>query len=235
MSFAWRCPYCQHNATIDTPNYFASENRTDKAKKYGPLVIRSEMVICPNPDCGQYTLTASLWDAENPSFHSGISGYSSPGKKLHSEWKLAPASRARVYPDYVPAQILNDYRDACSIETLSPEASATLARRCLHGIIRGFYKVSKSRLIDELKAIENTVEPKVYAAIDALRELGNIGAHPEKDIDVIIDVDPDEAAALISLVELFIDETYIADFERQKRLDKITKVATEKKALKGPA
>ncbi len=92
--------------------------------------------------------------------------------------------------------------------------------------------MSKSRLIDEIKAIESQVEPKVYAAIDALRELGNIGAHPEKDIDVIIDVEPDEAAALINLVELFIEETYVADFERQKRLDKITTAAAKKKSLK---
>jgi len=232
VNFPWRCPYCQHNATIGNSNFFSCENRTDKAQKFGPLVIRSEIVICPNADCQQISFNTSLWDAEFPSSNPHLTGYDHSGTIKHAEWQLVPASRARVFPDYVPAPILNDYREACTIEALSPKASATLARRCLQGIIRGFYKVSKSRLIDEIKAIESQVEPKVYAAIDALRELGNIGAHPEKDIDVIIDVEPDEAAALINLVELFIEETYVADFERQKRLDKITTAAAEKKSLK---
>lgn len=35
-----------------------------------------------------------------------------------------------------------------------------------------------------------------------VREIGNIGAHMEADINVIIDVDPDEAQILIDLVEL---------------------------------
>jgi len=190
------------------------------------------MIICPNPECQEYTLTTSLWDAENPRYPETVVGYSSSGNTKYGEWLLVPSSRARVFPDYVPSQILEDYREACSIESLSPKAAATLARRCIQGIIRGFYGVSKAKLIDEIKAIESRVDPKVYAAIDGLRELGNIGAHPEKDIDLIIDVEPEEAGALINLVELFIEETYVADYERQKRLGKIAEMAAAKKALK---
>ena len=34
----------------------------------------------------------------------------------------------------------------------------------------------------------------------AVRKVGNIGAHMEKDINVIVDVDPDEAQHLIGLI-----------------------------------
>ena len=39
-------------------------------------------------------------------------------------------------------------------------------------------------------------------AIDAVRKIGNIGAHMERDINLIVDIDPNEAAILIGLIEL---------------------------------
>ena len=65
------------------------------------------------------------------------------------------------------------------------------------------------RLIDEIEAIEDKVDPLTWKAIDAVRSVGNIGAHMEKDINVIVDVDPDEAAQLISLIEILIKDWYI--------------------------
>ena len=70
----------------------------------------------------------------------------------------------------------------------------------------------------------------MYEAIDALRSLGNLGAHPETDINIIVDVEPDEVSALIELVELFIEQTYIAGHEQQKKLDAVTALANAKKA-----
>jgi hypothetical protein len=46
-------------------------------------------------------------------------------------------------PDYIPEQIKDDYYEACSILNLSPKASATLARRCLQGMIRDFWGITK--------------------------------------------------------------------------------------------
>jgi hypothetical protein len=54
-------------------------------------------------------------------------------------------------------------------------------------------------------------------AIDGLRKVGNIGAHMEKDINVLVDVDPNEAQALIELIESLFDEWYVARDKRQKR------------------
>ena len=70
-------------------------------------------------------------------------------------------------------------------------------------------------------------------AIDHVREIGNIGAHMEKDINLIIDVDPGEAEALIALIELLFDEWYVARHNRQERLGQLKLIADEKKALKG--
>ncbi|WP_372445280.1 hypothetical protein [Clostridium estertheticum] len=41
------------------------------------------------------------------------------------------------------------------------------------------------------------MDPLTWEAIDAVRTIGNIGAHMEKDINQIVDVESSEAALLI--------------------------------------
>ena len=100
-------------------------------------------------------------------------------------WVLIPQSDAHVLPDYVPRAIVEDYNEACAIRALSPKASATLARRCLQGMIRDFWGIKKDTLCQEVVALKEKVPPKTWEAIDVVRSMGNIGAHMEKDINVI--------------------------------------------------
>jgi hypothetical protein len=135
--------------------------------------------------------------------------------------------------------IVEDYDEACAIESLSPKASATLARRALQGILRDFYQVSERTLFKEIEAVEKrgNVEPALIEAIHSVREVGNIGAHMEGDVNTIVDIDPDEARILISLIELLIDETYIREHDRNERISQATALAIKKKAERdaGPA
>lgn len=54
----------------------------------------------------------------------------------------------------------------------------------------------------------------------------------EKDIDVIVEVDPDEAQALINLIELLFEEWYVARNKRQESLAKIKTIADNKAVAK---
>ncbi|MFX8102761.1 DUF4145 domain-containing protein, partial [Acinetobacter baumannii] len=76
------------------------------------------------------------------------------------------------------------------------------SRRCLQGMIRDYWGVSKNTLNEEIKAIKDRIDPIIWQAIDAVRKIGNIGAHMEKDINFIIDVEPNEAQMLIGLIEM---------------------------------
>jgi hypothetical protein len=151
---------------------------------------------------------------------------------LIKEWKLVPESSARVYPKYVPKPIRADYVEACAIRDLSPKASATLSRRCLQGMIRDYWGIKKDRLIDEIKALEDKTDPLTWKAIDAVRSIGNIGAHMEKDIDLIIDVDEDEAQQLIRLIELLIKDWYVTRHEREENLKAVVALKEQKEAAK---
>ncbi len=145
-----------------------------------------------------------------------------------NEWQLIPAADMKVLPSYVPDAIVSDYREACLIATLSPKASATLARRCLQGMIRDFWGVRPGRLVDEIEAIKEKVDGDAWAAIESVRKIGNIGAHMEADINVIVDVEPEEARLLISLVETLVDEWYVARQDRKTRFGKLADLAKEK-------
>ena len=143
---------------------------------------------------------------------------------------MIPYSQAKVFPDYIPTQILDDYNEACLISDMSPKASATLARRCLQGILRDFWKVKPDTLFNEIEEIKHKTDPQTWDAIHSIRKIGNIGAHMEKDIDLIIDVDPDEALMLIKLIEILIKDWYILREERKKHLTDIKLIAEKKYA-----
>jgi Domain of unknown function (DUF4145) len=147
--------------------------------------------------------------------------------RRHS-WQLVPAAEMQVFPDYVPPAVVADYKEACLIATLSPKASATLARRALQGMIRDYWGVKPGRLVDEIEAIHERVDADAWQAIDGLRKIGNIGAHMEHDINVIVDVDPNEARLLIGLIETLVQEWYIAREERKSRFAKLADLAREK-------
>ena len=83
-------------------------------------------------------------------------------------------------------------------------------------MIRDFWGIKKGRLIDEVNALKEKVNKKTWRAIKAVKDVGNIGAHMEKNINVIIDVEPNEASLLINLIEKFINTFYFGGNVRLK-------------------
>lgn len=145
---------------------------------------------------------------------------------------MYPSSKAKQYPAYIPKAIREDYEEAYSILSYSPKASATLSRRCLQGMIRDFWKVKPGRLYDEINEIQNMVTPTQWKAIDSLRSLGNIGAHMENEVNVIVEIDDGEAEKLIKLIELLIEKWYINRHEEEALLNDIIRIGNEKNVQK---
>jgi hypothetical protein len=145
-------------------------------------------------------------------------------------WQLLPESTAKPQPSYIPQQLVNDYNEASRIKELSPKASAALARRCLQGMIRDYWNISKATLKLEIDELEDVVTPDVWGAIDAVRSVGNIGAHMEKDVNLIVDIEPEEADLLIKLIEDLFTDWYVTRHDRQERQGKIKELALKKQA-----
>lgn len=141
---------------------------------------------------------------------------------------IYPTSSAKQFPEYIPQTIREDYEEAYSILNLSPKASATLSRRCLQGMIRDFWKISKNTLYEEISELKDKIAPSQWKAIDATRSIGNIGAHMEKDVNTIVDIEPNEAEQLIKLIELLIDKWYIARHDEEELCKSIVSIKDAK-------
>ena len=228
-SFSWTCPYCSQNATITDSNYSASFHGFNENNKDGDLGIATIVTVCPNKKCKEYSIEALLYKAK---YDRSIGTHLQPTGIPILTWMLRPQSNAKPFPSYIPAAIRNDYKEACLIRDLSPKASATLSRRCLQGIIRDFWGITKKNLFEEINALKGNIESDTWDAIDAVRSIGNIGAHMEKDINLIIEVEPKEASLLVGLIEIMFRDWYISRHERKQHLKAIVKAAEDKKKVK---
>ncbi|MDE0686059.1 MAG: DUF4145 domain-containing protein [Candidatus Poribacteria bacterium] len=230
----WTCPYCNRIATIIPINVSESKHIFNNPLAEGTLMLKTIVVRCPNFECQEYTITAALHTAMSTDsrYSRGTNSFAPYGDPILS-WNMKPQSHAKRFPRYIPDPIIADYEEACLIQNLSPKASATLARRCLQGMIRDFWGVKKGTLFAEISAIQEKVDPQIWKAIDGVRSVGNIGAHMEKDINLIIDVEPNEASALIRLIEILIKDWYIARRERENNLTSVIDIAKQKAKEQG--
>lgn len=229
-SFPYTCPFCGRDATIGDDDRWLFTEEIDRNTALGRQVLLGRFVICPNPKCKRFSLTVTLSKAE-------VSFVPSRQVKLIGEpktWRLVPPSDAKVFPDYISKQLRDNYEEACLVRDLSPKASATLARRCLQGMIRDFWGISRDTLKEEIDAIKEKVDSQTWQAIDAVRSIGNIGAHMEKDVNLVVDVEPDEARLLIWLIETLFKDWHVTKHEREENLKAIAATAAAKKQTKAP-
>lgn len=240
-AISWTCPFCNHSAIIrdgdrwSCQGDFAHPLASDRVK-----LFRLEAIFCPNANCGEYTLELSLDGLRplaeglesraimSPGGHRRVERVNQSWGRIKS-WMLRPDSKARPFPDYIPKAILEDYREACLIAGQSPKASATLARRCMQGMIRDFWGIKENNLKREVDALQGKVDEPTWKAIDAVRRIGNIGAHMEADMNFIVEVDPEEATLLIGLIESLLTEWYIAKHDREERMEMVRAAADSKK------
>ena len=215
----YQCPFCGH--------FQAYENSYDEKligvnanypyanilEQVGPSALKTMWFTCSNADCGETCITSfnrCTWEQVD----------------------IYPRFTCVHFPGYVPVAIRNDYEEACAILDLSPKASSTLLRRCLQGMIRDFWSIQKGRLCDEIAELQGKISPTQWKAIDGVRKIGNIGAHMEKDVNLIIDVTRDEADKLRKLIELLMSKWYISRHDEEELCADVATTADQKQQAK---
>ncbi len=228
------CLYCQHDIVLQAHDVQNDEVafRFSDPVKYGLTGLRLVSYVCPNPNCQELAITVYWHELAEIRYENARIARDAWGERL-GVWQLRPESSAKPQPDYIPSQIVEDYYESCRIRDLSPKASATLSRRCLQGMIRDFWNVKgKRNLYQEIEAIKEKVDTSTWEAIDAVRSIGNIGAHMEKDVDLIIPVEPEEAQLLIGLIETLFHEWYVVKHDREQRMGKLKRLGEKKEAAR---
>lgn len=238
-AYNWTCPYCNRPQSVTLSSTASgSFGFLMNSPDIGPIGLFGRAITCANPDCRKATVTVSVVEAIPYSHKIGM--YVGDNPKRHLTVRLMPESSAKPQPDFIPLALREDYYEACRIRDLSPKAAATLARRCLQGMIRDFCGLTRPTLFAEINALKELVESDKapsgvsldsVEAIDHVRSVGNIGAHMEKDINHIIPVDPEEAQLLIELIESLFEEWYAAREKRASRFNGIKALAENKRNL----
>lgn len=239
----WVCPHCNFAQMKSRTKSDGQNIRVNiEGLAEGHVLIGYNASGCVNPKCMKLTISAFLLPASKIATQSGPEYYYRGGPAIGSI-RFLPRGSSKPQPPYIPQPLVMDYEEACSIKELSPKASATLVRRCLQGMIRDFCNIRKGTLAQEIKALREAVEagsgPKgvdidTVDAIDHVRSIGNIGAHMEKDINIIVDVDADEAQMLIDLVEMLFAEWYVARERRSESLKAIKALSSRKEDDRNP-
>ena len=218
MANDFLCPYCNHAAALNDSTYLKVKSSFESPYHgYNPLKD-SEVTLgifkCPH--CSGYSINAQ---GTGPKVKTDV---------VH----IKPISLAKQFPDYIPKAIRQDYEEAYAIVNLSPKASATLSRRCLQGMIRDFYKVKPSMLFKEIGQLEHKIPVMQWKVLDGIRKLGNIGAHMENDINVIVDIDPGEAEKLLKVIEKLLQDWYVENHETELLYSDIIAISDEKAKAK---
>jgi len=143
---------------------------------------------------------------------------------LFMVWPKAPA---RLVPVEVPAELANDFREACLVMADSAKASAALSRRCLQRLLREEASVKSRDLANEIQQVLNAKSLPSYLAeaLDTVRNIGNFAAHPikSKRTGEIIDVEPGEAEWLLDTLEGLFDFYFVQPATFKKKKDALNK------------
>lgn len=215
---SYLCPYCRATIPLTRDTLRAKKYCFDNLAYGGaynpesPSLLELSIIQCPS--CNEFIINII-----------GI------GESVSDvDMMVRPLSNAIKFPDYVPLTIRQDYEEACAIQKLSPKSAATLLRRCLQAMIRDFWGIkNKKTLSKEIEALEDKVPAAQWKAIDAIRSIGNIGAHPERDINCIVDVEPGEVEKLIKLIEILIEQWYIDRHQQEQLYQDIQQISATKK------
>lgn len=235
MSYSRICPFCNTTSTITDSDIVKYDNFSylDKSDdKY--YLWKIYAVTCPSEKCGKVQvyiekyLNIRLSEEEKTSNRTALR-FTNYKNEILKRYTIEPEANVKIFPDYIPEQILQDYKEAKLIVNISPKASATISRRCLQTMIRDFWAIKGAKsLHHEIEAIKDKIDSNMYGAIMALKSIGNIGAHPEKDINIIVDVEPEEAEELVWLIETLIEDWYIVRHDRENRISKIKSINSQK-------
>jgi hypothetical protein len=141
---------------------------------------------------------------------------------FYNKHKLGPTIEKIIFPresnrtpcpKEVPSEFAEDYTEATLVLTDSPKASAALSRRCLQNILRECVKVKHQDLSREIQEVidQRHLPTPILDSLDAVRNIGNFGAHPIKSTSTgeIVPVESGEAEWCLDVLEALFDYYFV--------------------------
>jgi len=214
-----KCPHCLIEIN---PNFNESYIGSDSTGYFSTFQMN-----CPNEKCKKLIVEIASGSAKENMYHQPVGV-----KDINFRISINPLTSIRApAPSVVDKIFAEDYKEACLILTFSPKASAALSRRCLQNILREKAKVKKGDLANEIQeAIDNGHLPShLIESIDAIRNIGNFAAHPNKSTSTgeIVEVEFGEAEWLLEVIEALFDFYFVQPDLLKAKRDALNKKLAE--------
>lgn len=135
---------------------------------------------------------------------------------------IYPRRRSKPISPDVPERYRADFAEAFACLDVSPKACAAVARRVLQDVLENHFQIPSGSLDKQIAAFVATpgVPGILTEQIDAVRKIGNFGAHPLKNTNTgeVLDVEPGEAEWLLGTLEALFEFAFVQPkrLERQK-------------------
>lgn len=146
-------------------------------------------------------------------------------EKKHSEIMIFPKTMSSDLGAEVPEKYKKDFLEAAQVLYVSPKASAAISRRLLQEMIHEDYGIKKKDLFKEIEEFINLPGIPAYLSdsVDAVRNIGNLAAHPLKSTQTghILDVEDGEAEWLLEVLEAMFDFTFVQPTKLKERREKL--------------
>jgi len=215
-----KCPHCSVEINPSFKEYYLDSDIDGHWSIF--------KMTCPNQHCKKFIIrlvNGTQKKLPNGALTSAIENFK-VDRLVRPITSLRPPAAKEVN-----AMFSSDYNEACLVLGFSPKASAALSRRCLQNLLREKAGVKKGDLAREIQEVIDSKSLPTYLAenIDAIRNIGNFAAHPQKSTATgeIIDVEPGEAEWLLDVLEMLFDFYFV-----QPALAKAKRDALNLKLLK---
>ncbi len=213
-----KCPHCLVEVNPSFAQQFLGKDSEGNWAVY--------TMICPNENCKRMIVHLANGTAQ-------LNHHNIPQHLIRDSYRITvhPFSSARPIPSEVESHFANDFNEASLILSYSPKASAALSRRCLQNVLREKATVKKGDLSNEIQqVIDSKMLPSYLAdSIDAVRNIGNFGAHPIMSTSTgeIFDVEPGEAEWLLDVLESLFDFYFVQPAITKAKRDALNKKLTD--------
>lgn len=211
-----KCRYCTLEIAIDWSDLGERQFENMKRGVHEPPPTYSISAgRCPQCDGEHIRLS-----------HYVFAGESVGALKEVEDEILFPRRPAAENIEKVPSPYADDYEEATAIKDISPKGATLLARRISESVLENEHEIDDYRLYDQIgKFIKrDDIPAPLRQTADAVRELGNIGAHEQRDdAGERVGVEPDEADFVLSVVKQLFEHTFIRPAKHHEKVSELNR------------
>ena len=213
-----KCPSCTENTPNSWQPWFVESagGRTHGLRVEPPRWVASivslDYMYCANDDCKE--LVIRVHENSLAPQHA----VESP-EMLTRTWNARPRASTRPIDRAVPEPFRTDYLEAAGILEQTPRMSAVLSRKIVFDLLEQYASIAEYTLKKSLdKFVPDTTHPaRIRENLQHLREIGDFGAHTQKDgVGQVIEVSRVDAEWTLDLIDGLFDYFIIEPSRHQK-------------------